>query len=63
VAGTPEGVVVFTHLWWTDTIPEDDPVSPDLGALRASRARVLEFADLIVPGHGEPFQPGPTTPR
>ena len=63
VAGTAKGVVVFTHLWSTDTIPEDDPVSPDLSALRASRARVLAFADLIVPGHAGPFAPGPSTPR
>lgn len=63
VAGTPDGIVVFTHLWWTDTIPEDDPYAPDLAALRSSRARVLAFADLIVPGHGRPFEPGPSTPR
>jgi hypothetical protein len=31
--------------------------------LHASRARVLGFADLVVPGHGEPFRPGPSTPR
>ena len=63
VAGTADGVVVFTHVWSTDTIPVDDPVSPDLGALRASRARVLALADLVVPGHAGPFVPGPTTPR
>jgi glyoxylase-like metal-dependent hydrolase (beta-lactamase superfamily II) len=63
VAGTAEGVVVFTHLWWTDRVPDDDPYAPDLAVLRASRARVLAFADLIVPGHGAPFAPGPSTPR
>jgi glyoxylase-like metal-dependent hydrolase (beta-lactamase superfamily II) len=63
VAGTADGIIVFTHLWSTDTIPEDDPVSPDLTALRASRARVLAFADLIVPGHAGPFAPGSSTPR
>ncbi len=63
VAGTPDGIVVFTHLWMTDTIPIDDSVSPDLAALRRSRARVLAFADLIVPGHAAPFRPGPSTPR
>jgi glyoxylase-like metal-dependent hydrolase (beta-lactamase superfamily II) len=63
VAGTAEGVVVFTHLWWTDTKPVDDPYAPDLAVLRSSRARVLAFADLVVPGHGAPFQPSDATPR
>lgn len=63
VAGTADGIVVFTHLWWTDTVPVDDPVSPDLDALRASRAKVLAIADLIVPGHAGPFRPSETTPR
>lgn len=63
VAGTADGVVVFTHLWWTDTVPVDDPVSPDLDALRASRARVLAIADLIVPGHAGSFRPSASTPR
>lgn len=63
VAGTDAGVVVFTHLWWTDSVPVDDPYAPDLDVLRTSRARVLAFADLVVPGHGAPFAPGPSTPR
>jgi glyoxylase-like metal-dependent hydrolase (beta-lactamase superfamily II) len=63
VAGTANGVVVCTHLWWTATYPVDDPYSPDLGALRASRARVLAIADEIVPGHAPAFRPDPTTPR
>jgi glyoxylase-like metal-dependent hydrolase (beta-lactamase superfamily II) len=63
VAGTAEGIVVFTHLWFTDTVPVDDPYSPDLSALRSSRARVLALADVVVPGHAAPFTPGPATPR
>lgn len=63
VAGTEDGTIVLTHLWWTDSIPVDDPFSPDLSALRTSRARVLGFADVIVPGHGSPFAPDATTPR
>ena len=63
VAGTPEGVVVMTHLWWTAAGPAEDPYSPDPAALHASRERVLGFADLIVPGHGEPFTPSDATPR
>ena len=61
--GTPEGTVVFTHLWWTDAGPAEDPYAPDPAVLHASRARVLELADLIVPGHGAPFRPDTTTPR
>ena len=63
VVGTSDGVVVLTHLWWTDTRPEEDPYAPDPAVLHASRARVLAFADLVVPGHGAPFRPGDTTPR
>jgi glyoxylase-like metal-dependent hydrolase (beta-lactamase superfamily II) len=55
--------VVFTHLWWTDAKPVEDPYAPDAALLHASRARVLAFADLIVPGHGGPFTPSASTPR
>ena len=61
--GTPEATVVFTHLWWTDAGPIEDPYAPDPVVLHASRARVLELADLIVPGHGPPFAPTDATPR
>ena len=63
VVGTPDGVVVMTHLWWTAAGPAEDPYAPDPAALHASRARVLGFADLIVPGHGAPFAPSEATPR
>ncbi len=63
VAGTPEGVVVMTHLWWTAAGPAEDPYSPDPATLHASRERVLGFADLIVPGHGAAFTPSDATPR
>jgi glyoxylase-like metal-dependent hydrolase (beta-lactamase superfamily II) len=63
VIGTPEAVVVATHLWWTAEGPADDPYAPDREVLRASRLRVLAFADLIIPGHGAPFRPEMATPR
>jgi glyoxylase-like metal-dependent hydrolase (beta-lactamase superfamily II) len=63
VVGTPDGVVVLTHLWWTAGGPADDPVAEDPDALHASRARILAIADLIVPGHGAPFRPTAGTPR
>ena len=63
LVGTPQHVVVLTHLWWTDQGPLDDPYAPDPDALRAQRERVLALADLVVPGHGPAFTPGPGTPR
>jgi glyoxylase-like metal-dependent hydrolase (beta-lactamase superfamily II) len=63
VVGTPDGVVVFTHLWWAETIPAEDPYATDPASLHASRARVLGLADLVVPGHGAPFTPSDLTPR
>ena len=63
MVGTDDGVVVFTHLWWNAEGPAEDPYAPDPAVLHASRARVLELADLIVPGHGAPFRPDSSTPR
>jgi glyoxylase-like metal-dependent hydrolase (beta-lactamase superfamily II) len=62
---TAEGLVVCTHLWWTETRPEEDPFATDPVALHASRARVLALPGLvrIVPGHGASFAPSATTPR
>ena len=63
VVRTAEGIVVFTHEWWTAEGPAEDPYAPDQAALSASRARILALADLIVPGHGAPFRPTDATPR
>jgi glyoxylase-like metal-dependent hydrolase (beta-lactamase superfamily II) len=63
VVGTPDGIVVLTHLWWTDAGPADDPLAEDAAAVHAGRARVLAIADRIVPGHGPAFRPSATTPR
>jgi glyoxylase-like metal-dependent hydrolase (beta-lactamase superfamily II) len=63
LVGTPERVAALTHLWWTAAGPAEDPYSADPGQLRAQRERVLALADLVVPGHGEPFAPDPSTPR
>jgi len=61
--GTSEGIVVCTHLWWAAGIPLEDPYAEVPAQLHASRRRVLEVADLIVPGHGAPFRPTDATPR
>ncbi len=63
IVGTPDGIVALTHAWWTGEGPADDPLAEDPAALHASRARILGIADVIVPGHGQPFRPSPTTPR
>lgn len=63
VVETDDGVYVLTHAWWTAEGPVDDPYAPDPEQLRQSRARILELADVIVPGHGPPFRPDESTPR
>ena len=62
VIGTPEDIVVATHLWWTAEGPADDPYAPDRDQLRASRLRVMAVADVVIPGHGPPFRPDRSTP-
>ncbi len=51
---TPDGLVAVTHLWWHAGM-EGDPRAVDLDALHRGRARVLEVATRIVPGHGPAF--------
>lgn len=56
VVDTDAGAVAFTHAWWrSDRTPEVDPLAEDQDALVVSRRRILAEADLVVPGHGEPF--------
>lgn len=63
LADTADGVVAFTHLWWSADGPPEDPYAQDAAALHAGRRRVLEIASLIVPGHGAAFAPTADTPR
>ena len=63
LVGTADGVVALTHLWWMAEGPEEDPYSTDRVQLREQRERVLDLATLVVPGHGAPFRPSPSTPR
>ena len=63
LVSTSAGIVAFTHLWWSAQGPAEDPFASDSAALHRHRARVLETAALIVPGHGAPFQPSAETPR
>ena len=57
LVSTIGGTVAFTHLWWSASGPASDPLASDPSALHRNRARVLEIAQLIVPGHGPPFKP------
>ena len=60
---TSQGTVAFTHLWLSASGPAEDPLASDPPALHRNRARVLQIAGLIVPGHGAPFKPSAETPR
>ena len=52
-----DGLYAMTHCWWhTDQTPEIDPFCRDPAVLARSRQRILEAADVVVPGHGEPFR-------
>ena len=59
---TDDGVVAFTHLWWSADGPADDPYAPDRDLLRSNRVRVIGLASVIVPGHGPRFVPNAETP-
>lgn len=63
LAATPADVYACTHAWWGPDGPAEDPLGTDQAALGQSRARILEVATVIVPGHGPAFRPGPDTPR
>ena len=54
-----DGTYAMTHVWWrADRSPALDPFAPDQAILEASRARILAAADIVIPGHGEPFRTG-----
>ena len=63
VIGTPDGVVVCTHAWFTGESAVDDEDPEDAAQLHASRAAILDVADVIIPGHGPSFRPSEATPR
>jgi glyoxylase-like metal-dependent hydrolase (beta-lactamase superfamily II) len=61
---TASGLVACTHLWWSATGPDVDPLATDQVQLEHSRAQVLALTPaLIVPGHGAPFDPAALMPR
>ena len=57
VVRADDATYVLTHLWWrSDRTPEIDPLAWDQSALEQGRTRVLAVADIVIPGHGEPFR-------
>jgi glyoxylase-like metal-dependent hydrolase (beta-lactamase superfamily II) len=57
VVEAEDGTYVMTHLWWrTDRTPVIDPYASDQALLDFHRERVLAIADVVIPGHGEPFR-------
>lgn len=60
---TTAGLVAYTHLWWHERGPLEDPYAPNPRELEASRRRLLGLSPAwIIPAHGAPFRPSPTTP-
>jgi glyoxylase-like metal-dependent hydrolase (beta-lactamase superfamily II) len=52
-----DAVYAMTHLWWhADRTPAIDPFASDPEALECHRRRVLEVADVVIPGHGGAFR-------
>jgi glyoxylase-like metal-dependent hydrolase (beta-lactamase superfamily II) len=60
--GTPAGLVVCTHSWFSAATTVDDESPDDDEALHRSREAILEVAALIIPGHGPSFAPTAETP-
>jgi len=57
VVEADDATYALTHLWWRgDRTPVIDPLAWDQAALERGRERVLAEADIVIPGHGEPFR-------
>jgi glyoxylase-like metal-dependent hydrolase (beta-lactamase superfamily II) len=59
---TGDCTFAFTHLWWDSSGPPEDPLAENPRSLHRHRARIVRLAQRIVPGHGAPFESGPSTP-
>src|SRR3954452_13456737 len=57
VVSADDATYAMTHLWWReDRTPETDPLAADQASIETHRARVLEVAGVVIPGHGQPFR-------
>jgi len=56
-AGADVSVAICGDVFWQKDYPkvEDDPYASDRAELVKSRAKVLEMADAVIPGHGEKY--------
>jgi len=60
---TADGLVVCTHVWWTEQGPATDSRGASQDELHQSRAKVLALRPaLVIPGHGAAFVPSGQTP-
>ena len=54
---TVRGVVAICgDVFWKENYPKNDPYASDPAKLSESRAKVLELADYVIPGHGEEYK-------
>jgi glyoxylase-like metal-dependent hydrolase (beta-lactamase superfamily II) len=52
-----DAIYALTHLWWRgDRTPAVDPLAWDQAALERGRERVSAMAEVVIPGHGDPFR-------
>ena len=56
VATDKDKVAICGDVFWKENFPKKDPFAFNLRELDASRKRVLEIADYIIPGHGKMFK-------
>jgi glyoxylase-like metal-dependent hydrolase (beta-lactamase superfamily II) len=62
IATTTEGTVAIAGdvFWWMDgeqpNLEREDPYAKSKSKLHQSRKRLLEIADIIIPGHGKMFE-------
>jgi len=57
VVEADDAVYAMTHLWWReDRTPAEDPLGWNQASIERHRERVLEVADIVIPGHGGPFR-------
>ncbi len=57
VVKTGQGTIAICgDVFWKDAMMVKDPLAVDQEQLNASRRKVLEIADFVIPGHGPMFE-------
>jgi glyoxylase-like metal-dependent hydrolase (beta-lactamase superfamily II) len=49
-------IAVVGDVFWRENYPDNDPYASDPEQLSASRKKILELADYIIPGHGPMYK-------